>query len=250
MPDRPARPRMRHAVAIAVGAILAVACADATPQPRARAASESQPTRGPATTSTVEESNATERASDSPTLPLLPTEVHPCLLLEDAELEALAGAELASSSERTVEEVPQCRWTATDDTVVQVMAASSAAWGVSLEPVLERAADLPNLSPEDAEELERAREELSEHGALEAQQACDFFSLMARIGGASGDTSQIVNYVPMGDGSTAVSGQKCTDERFTSVVLAKPGLQPGPEVEQQMREALNAAHERAVSGRR
>lgn len=62
----------------------------------------------------------------------------------------------------------------------QVQAASSSDWGASVETVMEQYAANPNLSADDAEEIERARRELSERGELSAQEACSTFSLMAK----------------------------------------------------------------------
>lgn len=111
---------------------------------------------------------------------------------------------------------------------------------------MEQLATNPDLSADDAKELEQAQLELSKRGELNAQQACAVFSVMAEIGGAPDGATHIVQYLPIGD-SLAVTGQKCTHGRFTSVAFQKPGLQASPDLARRVRSALSAAHGRALN---
>lgn len=130
---------------------------------------------------------------------------------------------------------------------MQVQAAPSADWGRTVGAAMKELAESPILTAEDVKELELAQRELSERGELSAQQACAVFSVIAEIGGAPKGATHVVQYVPVDDVSFAVTAQKCTNGRFTSVAFHTPGLQESPQMTRLVRAALLAAHRRAVA---
>lgn len=242
MSERHARLRGQlYVLTIAVAAFLAGACDGVTAPSVGGEATRSE--TADVSTAPAEKPSASAKS----TRPGAATEVDPCRLLKAAELRELPGTRFVTPTLGDFQGIPQCRWEAAGGIVFQVQAAPSADWGATVGAVMEQLATSPNISADDAKELEQAQRELSKRGELSARQACAVFSLMAEVGGHPEGATETVSYVPVGDDSVAVTAQKCTDGRFTSVAFHKPGLQELPEITRAMRAALLAAHGRAVT---
>lgn len=226
---------------LAVAVFAAGACADAS----APSVGDEPPESNPA--------EASPTTSETPSAPVEPTpsgettEVDPCSLLKPAELRDLAGKRVSSPKQTNFQGIPQCRWGQVQGTLVQVQAAPSADWSVSVEAILGQLVANPSLSASDVKEAKQAQRELSKRGALNAGQACRVFSLIAEIGGAGNGENSVVSFIPAGKDTVAVSAQACTDGRFTSVTFRKPGLQQSAKVAQRASTALAVAHNRAIA---
>lgn len=152
MPEQRVRRRIQlYVLTIAVAAIPAGACAGG-PAPG-----------GGEDTTPIEAASVSTRPADTPSTSAEPTPpssaaVDPCRLLEDAELRDLAGTQLPAPTQTTFAGIPQCRWGAPGDAVVQVQAAPSAEWAVSAEDIIDQLAANPNSLLTTREKLNRHKE--------------------------------------------------------------------------------------------
>jgi hypothetical protein len=116
-----------------------------------------------------------------------------------------------------------CRWGAEDDkvTAVQIVSAPVSAWVKKLPAVLDRTAELPDLSADDRKELDQARRLISSGEAGDAA-GCQVFSILAEIGGFPKDSQTSVSFLSSG-GTPLVAAQHCAGERFSSVAYTYSG---------------------------
>ncbi|MFC7404218.1 hypothetical protein [Georgenia alba] len=167
-----------------------------------------------------------------------------CALLSAAEVEQLLGGPGSVPTPGQSAGVPNCRWSGADGRTLQTIAGGATEWARGL-PELVRAIEASGAVDLDAEEVEALRRgvEMVEAGQdIEAGAACDLFSEMLRVQGEEPGTQRVVALYPNADAPLAVSGQACTDGRFTSVVLLDEGGWEEPPPLELVDAALGSAH--------
>lgn len=144
--------------------------------------------------------------------------------------------------------MPNCVWPLSDGSYIQAIATTSPDWAKTVPQAI-GALERSGLVS-DAEILRRLREvgELIEGGRdINGTQACAVFSAMLELQGRPAGLSRIVTVAPTRQNPFAVTGQTCTDGRFTSVMIARnpEGLDEPFPIEQ-VTKALKSAHRRAL----
>lgn len=167
-------------------------------------------------------------------------------LLSRDDAESLAGESLRAPEKLMVSTIAGCKWTATgSDTWIQVLDTSASDWAEGLPGAIEqiKKSDL-KLGVRDREKLEAGIRLIEEGGRLDDAEACDLFTVMVvSVQGAPEGSTQVVNYIPSAEDIRAVNGQSCSDGRYRSVALVKPGLKVSASVEQAILAALAATPE-------
>ncbi|MCW2830367.1 MAG: hypothetical protein JWP31_1059 [Aeromicrobium sp.] len=169
-----------------------------------------------------------------------------CRLLTAGDREALAGGviDTVAPAESDLADA-QCRWTA-GSTIVQVTSLPADRWVESLPQViaaLEQSG--AKLDASDRRQLAQVKKIATGASRVSGERACGLFATMAEIAGAAKGSKALLSYAPLSSDVLSASGQTCTDATFTSVVLARPGLEKSKVVEASVLLALRTAHDRA-----
>lgn len=173
--------------------------------------------------------------------------VEPCELLTDDDLAALGAAEGIEAEEGLTAGVPSCQWPFPDGRYVQVIAASASDWALSL-PDATRMVDESGLEldKEQTDRLAEGARLVEDGGRVDPEEACELFSLLLELQGAPPGQPYTVNVFPSQDDAQAVTGQMCTDGRFTSVTIASVDGLAEPLPVQSVADAVQAAHRRTL----
>jgi hypothetical protein len=133
-----------------------------------------------------------------------------------------------------------------DGQYVQVISVDSSEWGQAL-PELLRVVDASAIA--DGAGIRRLLEaaELVESGQrLSPDDACSLFSKLVELQGQPPASSRIVAVVPTRQNPQAVSGQQCSQGRFTSVLVANQAGLNEPLPLEDVAKILQAVHSRTV----
>ncbi len=170
-----------------------------------------------------------------------------CAALTDEEVTTLARTTLTSLTPSRAGGLPTCRWGSSDETTVQVISAPAATWLRKVPTVVGQLRSSELLrDPANRRKMARAMKLLDSDIAADEHRACEVFSLMLEIQGKPAGTSRIVNLLPNRTDPSAISGQRCDKDRYTSVVLIAPDLSGSRAEVRRLSDALRAAHERGV----
>ncbi|HET8961986.1 DUF3558 family protein [Nocardioides sp.] len=197
-------------------------------------------TREPAASSSSTGTSPTETSATPSAAPS-----DPCDLLPNREVEQVAGGAVGAARSGMTGGLTNCQWAIADGGFVQVIGSTSSTWAQSLPDAL-RALESSGQFTDSANLRKiRAGAELVEAGQeLDPVEACSLFSEMLELQGQPAGSRWIVNVVPDRENAMAVTGQQCTEGRFTSVMIAdETGLgEPLPIAP--VSEALRSAHRR------
>lgn len=145
-----------------------------------------------------------------------------CSLLSGDEVAELAGEDLGDPEPGEVTGLPTCRWGSPEGIGVQVVDVPVAEWVANLEPALDlvESSDLGD-DPATAAKLKAARDLLAsgDPEQMDDVEGCELFALFLEIQGLAPGQSRTVNVIPDRQSPEAVSGQSCTDGRFSSVLI-------------------------------
>lgn len=223
---------MRAALLTIASCVLVVGCSSGDTPERAA------PSGSTGTSPT--ETSATPSAATAPS--------DPCDLLPDREVEQVAGGAVGAARSGLTGGLANCQWTTADGGFVQVIGSTSSTWAQSLPEAL-RALESSGQFTDSANLRKiRAGAELVEAGQeLDPVEACSLFSEMLELQGQPPGSPWIVNVVPDRENAMAVTGQQCTEGRFTSVMIAdETGLgEPLPIAS--VSDALRSAHRRNLA---
>lgn len=170
-----------------------------------------------------------------------------CNALTGEEVTALAGTSLTSLTPSRAGGLPTCRWGSDDKTTVQVISAPAATWLRKVPTVVGQLRGSELLrDPANRRKMERAMNLLDSDIAADERRACEVFTLMLEIQGKPAGTSRIVNLLPNRTDPSAISGQRCDTDRYTSVVLIAPDLSGSRAEVRRLSGALRVAHQRGI----
>lgn len=175
-----------------------------------------------------------------------------CALLTAEERRELTGSAVDEViPSRPPGDTEQCRWVGDRGdrapTFVQTITSPADVWAQAVPDVLDNYERTGDITDDDRREIEEAKRLAAMGSDLSPDQACALFTTMAEIGGAPQGSNFTVSYTPIVD-QLAASAQICTSGTFTSVLISKPDLEQSSELDQAMTEAVQTAHDRAVSG--
>ena len=174
-------------------------------------------------------------------------EIDGCALLNDDELETLAGEVVGGARPGMLPGgMPNCRWSLSNGSFIQVIAASASDWARSLPEAL-RAIEATGaaIDPDQVKALRDAARLVEGGGQVEPDEACELFSQMLELRGEEPGQDHTLNVVPSRDDPHAVNGQMCSDGRFTSVMIASDDGLTEPLPMQLVIDATQIAHGRA-----
>jgi hypothetical protein len=188
---------------------LAFGCADSDDEPDQATAAESESTPESASPETTSE----------------PQPADSCQVLDDAEVEELAGQPLGPGRETEVDGVlPVCIWGTLGDVGVQAGVVPADLWARSLPDLVARLTASGTLDDANLQKLEDAAELVESGETIPADQACVLFSQLVELNGMPAGSDSTVNLVPDRDDPQGITGQSCRDGAFGTVVLARPDL--------------------------
>jgi hypothetical protein len=173
----------------------------------------------PSGTPSPSESSATESAGPGAAAGA------PCDALDSQDLEALAGTDLGTGNAGKAGTLTACQWGDPNSAGVQAVSVTAEEWGAQL-PVLIQQVKASGAFDDatNAKQLEKASKLVESGKQLDADQACSLFSRLAELQGNKPHRSVTVTLLPTAQQPQAISAQTCTDGRFASVLLIKPGI--------------------------
>lgn len=138
-----------------------------------------------------------------------------------------------------------CQWTAANGRFVQAIGTPSPYWAQSLPDAL-RAVEASGqfTDPKDLKKLHRGAELIQAGQDLDPIEACSLFSKMLELQGQPEGTPWVVLVAPTRENPQAVTGQMCSEGKFTSVMVADGSGLEGPLPKAQVTHALKSAHRR------
>ena len=233
-------------IPLAAIAVLVLAGCSATGTPGTSSASP-QPGSSSKQTSTHAPTAPATSAGTEAARPA-PDDVDPCELLTADDLATLGGPAGLTARPGVTGGVPQCQWPYPDGRYVQVVATSASLWARSMPELLDmlRQSGMP-MDDEHRRSLEDAAALVDGGGPVEADDACELFSLMLELRGRPPGEDHVVSIVPSSDDPRAVTAQMCADGRFSSVMIASTGGLDEPLPVQSVVDVVQSVHLRALA---
>jgi len=149
----------------------------------------------------------------------------PCDALSARDLKALTGADLGAGDEGQAGTLPACQWGNPSSAGVQAVSVSAEEWGAQLPALIQQVkASGAFDDAANARQLEKASKLVESGKQLDGDQACSLFSQLAELQGNKPGQDTTVTLLPTAKQPQAISAQSCTDGRFASVLLIKPGI--------------------------
>lgn len=221
------------AVAIATLLCLLAACTGETGPSAA-------PSDEPAVTATSSPSASTST----------PAPVPGCELLTSAEVTTLAGLPLAVTKQYTQDDIPLsgCDWGESTAPWVNVESTESTLWTIKVPQIVTEISGYSDLLDADTPLTQRilaAVERIKKAELKDEDEACDVFSDLAELLGQPAGTTSFVT--TSADSTPEVSGQTCTDGRWTRVRFRPTSADGATAATPRMPPALDAAHQRALA---
>lgn len=178
-----------------------------------------------------------------------PAGADPCSLLTGAEASDLLGGDAAAPRPTPVLSLPSCAWRGPGGAELQVLSADAAAWSTQVPALIDAVLARPGLTKALRDQLEDRRTAMTTSGGrLSADEACATFTAIAEGSGLPAGTSSLVTYVPSPAAPEIMLGQRCTEGRFTSIAVGRPGLSRQEAAEKSMLALVDRVHGRASGG--
>jgi hypothetical protein len=219
-PRSTARPFLRPLVlgALVPLALLAGCSSDDSSSKAASSDESSSSTPSPSESESASES-ATESASPGA------ADAAPCESLDANDLQALTGKDLGTGNVGQVGALPACQWGSPSSAGVQAVSVTAEEWGAELPGLIQQVkASGAFDDAANTKQLEKASKLVEQGKQLDADQACNLFSELAELQGNKPGQDTTVTLLPTSDNPQAISAQTCTDGRFASVLVIKPGI--------------------------
>jgi hypothetical protein len=175
---------------------------------------------------TAERTPATSSADSIFDDPTGPVGSPACTTLTAAERTSLVG--VPTPEQASDNTTSRCQWASSDGrSLVLVITMSSTEWASGLPTMVTQMRDLPAITDADRVELDRLQKEIHDVGVLDSDEACRFFTEVARIGGATARKDTMVNFLDPGTYTEApgVTAQRCRKGWFSSVAASGPALE-------------------------
>jgi hypothetical protein len=167
---------------------------------------------------------ASESASESAS-PGAEAAAAPCESLDAKDLRALTGKDLGAGNAGQVGTLPACQWGSPTSAGVQAVSVTAQEWGAELPGLIQQVkASGAFDDAANTQQLEKASKLVEQGKQLDADQACNLFSELAELQGNKPGQDTTVTLLPTSDNPQAISAQTCTDGRFASVLVIKPGI--------------------------
>ena len=235
--DRKPRPQrlsmrdFRMRILLPVLIVVALAGCSSTDDPQPEAGQDS-PTSASTTTGSSETPANTSEACD---------------LLETAEAEELLGEPVGDGKPGLTGGTPNCQWAAANDHWLQVITVDASTWAQSLPEILRQVEASGQFDdPANLQKLQQAAALIEDGEVLDPTEACSLFSEMLELQGQPPGSSMIVTVIPTRAQRQGVSGQMCSDGRFTSVLLADTAGLQGPLPIPAVAETTRLVHRRSM----
>jgi hypothetical protein len=168
--------------------------------------------------------SAEESASESPS-PGTEAAAAPCDTLTGKDLETLTGKDLGTGNQGQVGTLAACQWGDPSSAGVQAVSVPAEEWGAQLPALIQQVkASGAFDDAANTKQLEKASKLVEQGKQLDADQACNLFSKLAELQGNKPAQDTTVTLLPTAADPQAISAQTCTDGRFASVLVIKPGI--------------------------
>ncbi|MFC7488572.1 hypothetical protein ACOCJ7_08265 [Knoellia sp. CPCC 206453] len=186
----------------------------------------SQPDEGAGTTA----SKGTAEAADAQ-----------CELLTAAELVSLTGKKLEGRGTTiTGSTIRACQYGELETVGLQVAKVPADEWAKALPGVVEQFKANGAMGSSDVlAQLEKAAKVIEEGNTLPPGKACEFFSTLVEVQGKPPQTRSITAYVPTADDPVAISAQSCQGDTYVSLLVGRPDITPGSELESLITQTLD-----------
>lgn len=156
-----------------------------------------------------------------------------CSFLSASQVEALAGKALRGQ----VKSIPgstllACQYGDLNTVGVQVTNNPADEWAKALPDFVRQLQASDAFGSEAVrKQLENAADAIEAGNDLPPGRACEFFSTLLEAQGQPPNTLSTAAYLPTDEDPVAISAQSCEDQRYASVVVARPDLTPGGDLE-------------------
>ena len=151
-----------------------------------------------------------------------------CAVLDVATVEQLAGQALKPRKSTVAgSDLPACLYGSLDDVGLQVARAPATDWARALPTLVRQLKSADALrDPATSRQLEQAARLIAQGRTVKPEHACDLFNRMLQATGGPANADTVVNYLPNKQDPQAVTGQRCDERTFTSILLARPTSRP------------------------
>ncbi|MDO5629009.1 MAG: DUF3558 family protein [Mobilicoccus sp.] len=145
-----------------------------------------------------------------------------CGVLDDTDLASLLGDAEVQSRPDLLDGLDRCQWQTPDWRFVQVTQADASAWARALPDAVRGYRESGLATGDDLAKITDAADLIEQGGTVPPDEACDLFSMLLEVTDGRPGLTEVVRVVPDPSRPLSMSGQRCADGVFTSVLLASP----------------------------